>query len=100
MPALHFKITGRVQGVGFRYAMCKEARRLKLVGWVCNCLDGSVEAIGVGDEVALQRLAQWAQHGPSGAQVTDVQIAAATDAQAADVDNPFDQRHAPSIKSG
>ena len=45
MPALQFKIAGLVQGVGFRYAMCKEARRLRLVGWVRNCNDGSVEAV-------------------------------------------------------
>ena len=92
MPALHFSITGHVQGVGFRYAMCSEARRLRLTGWVRNCTNGSVEAVAVGDQAALQRLAQWARRGPPGSRVEDVQITAATDAQAADVDDPFNQR--------
>jgi acylphosphatase len=92
VPALHFNITGQVQGVGFRYAMCGEARRLRLTGWVRNCTNGSVEAVVVGDQAALQLLAQWAQRGPPGSRVESVQINAATDAQAADVDDPFNQR--------
>ena len=92
MPALHFKIDGQVQGVGFRYSMCVEARRLRLAGWVRNCSDGSVEAVAVGDEFALQRLAQWAWHGPTGARVDRVSVDTATNAQASDVDAPFSQR--------
>lgn len=92
MPALHFKISGRVQGVGFRYAMCNEARRLHLAGWVRNCHDGSVEAVAVGDEAALQRLEQWIRRGPPGARVDAVQVSTATEVQTADIDEPFDQR--------
>ena len=92
MPALHFKIDGQVQGVGFRYAMCSEARRLGLAGWVRNRSDGSVEAVAVGDDFALQRLVQWARRGPAGAQVDSASVDAATDAQASDVDAPFSQR--------
>lgn len=92
MPALHFKIAGQVQGVGFRYSMCNEARRLRLAGWVRNCSDGSVEAVAVGDQAALQRLAQWTRHGPPGASVDGVHVSDATDAQAADADEPFNQR--------
>ena len=92
MPALHFNITGQVQGVGFRYAMCSEARRLRLTGWVRNCTDGSVEAVAVGDQAALERLAQWARRGPPGSRVNGVQISAATNAQAADVEDPFNLR--------
>ncbi len=69
MPALHFKIAGLVQGVGFRYMMCRQARHLRLAGWVRNCNDGSVEAVAVGDDEALQRLIEWARHGPPGARV-------------------------------
>jgi acylphosphatase len=94
VPALHFNITGQVQGVGFRYAMRSEARRLRLTGWVRNCPDGSVEAVAVGDQAALQHLAQWARRGPPGSRVDSVQISTATDAQAADVDDPFNQRSA------
>ncbi|HVE88608.1 MAG TPA: acylphosphatase [Burkholderiaceae bacterium] len=92
MRALHFKITGHVQGVGFRYTMSKEARRLLLAGWVRNCSDGSVEAVAAGEEAALQSLVGWAQRGPSGAQVDNVQVSTATQAQASDVDDPFNQR--------
>ncbi|HVG05562.1 MAG TPA: acylphosphatase [Burkholderiaceae bacterium] len=92
MPALHLRITGHVQGVGFRWTMCNEARRLRLAGWVRNCSDGSVEAVAAGEEAALQRLAQWARRGPSGAQVDSVEVSAATHAQASDVDDPFNQR--------
>lgn len=92
MPALHFRIAGLVQGVGFRYTMCREARRLQLAGWVRNCNDGSVEAVAVGDDGALQRLVEWARHGPAGARVDSIQVNPATTAQASDVDDPFSQR--------
>lgn len=92
MPALHFKIAGQVQGVGFRYTMCNKARRLRLAGWVRNCNDGSVEAVAVGDNEALQRLVEWTEHGPAGARVDSVQVTAATTTQASDVDDPFTQR--------
>ena len=92
MAGLHFLITGVVQGVGFRHAMCIEARRLGLAGWVRNCADGRVEAMAVGDEQALQRLAQWAGRGPPASQVKQVHLSAATDAQIAEADLPFCQR--------
>ena len=92
MPALHFKIVGQVQGVGFRYTMCREARRLRLAGWVRNCNDGSVEAVAVGDDGALQRLVEWTRHGPAGARMDSLQVNTATTAQAGDVDDPFAQR--------
>ncbi len=92
MPARHFKITGHVHGVGFRYAMRSEARRLGLAGWVRNRADGSVEAVAVGGEAALDRLAAWAQHGPPASKVHNVQIRAATDAEAAGADDPFNYR--------
>lgn len=92
MPGLHFKITGHVNGVGFRYAMCRQARHLGLAGWVRNRTDGSVEAVAVGEKVRLQRLVQWAQRGPDPARVEDVQTRAATDSEAEDADDPFTQR--------
>jgi acylphosphatase len=70
----HLRITGRVQGVGYRWNMTLEARRLGLAGWVRNRLDGSVEAVVCGPVVAVQALVDWAQRGPSGARVDGVEV--------------------------
>lgn len=69
---LHLAIRGRVQGVGFRYAMASEAGALGLSGWVRNRRDGSVEAIIQGGGDAVAALRRWAECGPPGAQVTEV----------------------------
>ena len=92
IAARHLSISGDVQGVGFRYSMCAEARRLQLAGWVRNRLDGSVEAVATGEPEALDRLEQWAQHGPGGAGVDALRTRAASAAEAVDVDVPFSQR--------
>lgn len=68
-------IRGRVQGVGFRYSMRLEARRLGVTGWVRNRHDGSVEAVAQGPAEAVEALVEWSRHGPPGARVTDVQVA-------------------------
>jgi acylphosphatase len=65
-------ITGRVQGVGFRYSMEREARGLGVTGWVRNRRDGSVEATVQGTPEAVAAITAWARHGPPGALVTDV----------------------------
>jgi acylphosphatase len=67
-------IRGRVQGVGFRYSMRLEARRLGVSGWVRNRHDGSVEAVAQGPAEAVEALVEWSRHGPPGARVTDVQV--------------------------
>jgi acylphosphatase len=92
LPALHLKIAGLVQGVGFRYSMCRQARRLRLAGWVRNCRDGGVEAVAVGDHQALQQLVEWTQRGPAGARVDSVDVEPATTEQASGADDPFSQR--------
>lgn len=74
-----YRITGRVQGVGFRYAALSEARRLGLAGWVRNRPDGSVEALACGDEPALTRFHDWLRSGPPGARVTRVERHSADD---------------------
>ena len=62
--ALHLFITGGVQGVGYRYGLCVEARRLGVTGWVRNRADGSVEAIVEGPAASLRALIEWAHRGP------------------------------------
>ncbi len=70
---VHLRITGRVQGVGFRYSALAEARRLGVRGWVRNAQDGAVELLAEGDEPYLRRLATWCHAGPPGALVHDVE---------------------------
>ena len=76
MIARHLEVRGRVQGVGFRYALQHEARRLGLSGWVRNRHDGSVEAAVCGPSEAVEKLIAWARHGPPNARVTDLKVSA------------------------
>ena len=74
---LRLAIRGRVQGVGFRYAMVQEAQSLGVSGWVRNRRDGSVEAVIQGDAAAVEALRRWAQTGPPGSTVSGVEAATA-----------------------
>ena len=70
------KILGVVQGVGYRWSMLQEARRLGVRGGVRNCRDGSVEAIVTGTTQALEQIIGWARKGPPSAMVTAVEVLA------------------------
>lgn len=74
MLTRRLQISGRVQGVGFRYAMQQEAARRGVRGWVRNRRDGSVEALLVGDDGAVEALSAWARQGPPGAKVSQVHV--------------------------
>ncbi len=67
-------IRGRVQGVYFRAAAQREAKRLGITGWVKNRQDGTVEVLAEGDEDAIRELTSWANHGPSAARVDSVDV--------------------------
>jgi acylphosphatase len=79
MPSVLLRITGTVQGVGYRYALQREAERLGLGGWVRNRRDGSVEALAQGPPAALDALTVWARRGPPAARVTGVDSSPGTE---------------------
>jgi acylphosphatase len=70
--SVHVVITGRVQGVGFRAFVEREAEALRLDGWVRNRRDGTVEAVFAGDESEIQHILMELNAGPPAAAVTDV----------------------------
>ncbi len=70
-------ITGRVQGVNFRFWTREEAVRLGLGGWVRNEPDGSVSALIAGSDGAVSMMLERFWQGPAGAVVADVHAEAA-----------------------
>jgi acylphosphatase len=73
MPNARFLVHGRVQGVGFRWWVWREARRLGLRGLVRNLRDGSVEVIAEGAAAALGEIERQLAEGPPAARVERVE---------------------------
>ena len=87
MTTLHVRISGRVQGVGFRWFVREEARRLGLSGWVTNLSTGEVEVRASGEDGSVDRLRRALEVGPTGATVHLVHDV--TDAPATPLPYPF-----------
>ena len=73
----HVTVRGRVQGVGYRYFVEREAQLRDLEGWVRNRRDGSVEAVFSGSADAVAAMIAACRRGPSSARVDAVQDEAA-----------------------
>ncbi|HEY2819169.1 MAG TPA: acylphosphatase [Casimicrobiaceae bacterium] len=89
MIAKRALMRGRVQGVGFRFAMVDAARDAQVVGWVRNRRDGTVEAFVQGDAAGVERIVEWCRRGPPGARVADFE---ATDTPVDSTLRDFSQR--------
>lgn len=70
----HVFISGNVQGVGFRYFVKKNARRLDLKGFVKNTPDGRVEAVFEGDKKKIDQIISHCRKGPFLSSVRDLEI--------------------------
>ena len=74
MKSVRARITGRVQGVGFRDFVERAAARIGVRGWVRNRRDGSVEALIAGDTSKVDELLTLCWQGPPKAKVDDVSV--------------------------
>ena len=70
--AFKFVIQGRVQGVGYRWFVLNEAKRLNVSGFVRNLVDGSVEVFAQGDLTSVYKLKEQLRSGPSFARVDKI----------------------------
>ncbi len=70
---VHIFISGRVQGVNFRYYTQQQAQSRGLKGWVRNLPDGRVEAVFEGDEARVESMVDWCHQGPRMASVDKVE---------------------------
>jgi len=74
MKHIDIVVTGKVQGVGFRFSAMREAYNCKVCGYVTNRSDGSVFMEAEGEEPALTAFLDWCRKGPLGARITEVTI--------------------------
>jgi acylphosphatase len=89
IQALRFVVRGRVQGVGFRWFVEREAQILQIKGWVRNNSDGTVEVLAMGTREQLAGLRGRLQEGPRAARVDDV---SESEAESIDEINSFQVR--------
>jgi acylphosphatase len=71
--AVFWVVSGRVQGVGYRWFAVKAARALEIKGWVRNTMDGQVEVLGVGSSENLRLFEESLWDGPASSHVDNVE---------------------------
>lgn len=71
---VHIFISGKVQGVGYRFSTRQQAQKLGINGWVSNLPDGRVEAVLAGDRRAIEQMIQWCRIGPAAAVVQNLTV--------------------------
>lgn len=74
MARAHIHISGRVQGVFFRYETQALAEKIGVKGWVRNTSDGGVEAVFEGEKEKVEQMLDFCRSGPPGANVMDVKV--------------------------
>jgi acylphosphatase len=79
MQSALLRITGRVQGVGYRAWAIETAARLGLRGWVRNRSDGSVEALAIGEDNRVTAMIEACRTGPFAARVVSLAVSDADD---------------------
>ena len=70
----HIVITGRVQGVGFRYWLYKAAVQKNINGWVKNKISGEVEALLIGNDAEINNLIKLCEKGSPSSKVKKVKV--------------------------
>ncbi|MCK9507088.1 MAG: acylphosphatase [Pigmentiphaga sp.] len=70
---LLIRVTGKVQGVGFRFSTLRRAHSVGATGWVRNNEDGSVEALVQGNPEQVDHMLEWMRQGPPGARVDTIE---------------------------
>lgn len=73
MTARRFIVSGRVQGVGFRWFVVRAAERMQVCGWTRNLPDGTVEVVAQGEPGSVASLEDVLKTGPRGARVDAVE---------------------------
>ena len=74
MKAVKVRIFGKVQGVGFRYFLYENAKKLNIKGYAKNLEDGSLEAVFEGKEEEIEKMIELSKIGPKLAKVESVEI--------------------------
>ena len=70
----HIVISGKVQGVGFRYWLYEAAMQRNIDGWVKNKISGEVEALLIGNDADVNYLIKLCEKGPPSSEVTKVKV--------------------------